>query len=314
MRIQHNIAALNSYSKLNTNNSAVQKNLEKLSSGYRINRAADDAAGLGISEKMRAQITGLETAQKNAKDGISVVQTAEGALTEVHSMLNRMVELATQSANGIYTTSERNKMQAEANALMSEIDRIANNTNFNGTELLNGSLGGTANANGTIGKMTLQIGDTAKQSIAVTISAMTTDALLTNFTQDEQKQIVAEASLTTGTTSFSAIKTDSATGKQFLSITSVGAAQQSAAIAKVMIERVSDTRGKLGAVQNRLDHTLNNLSATTENLTESESRIRDTDMANEMMGYTKNNILVQSAQAMLAQANQIPQGVLQLLQ
>lgn len=312
MRIQHNIAALNSYSKLNTNNSAVQKNLEKLSSGYRINRAADDAAGLGISEKMRAQITGLETAQKNAKDGISVVQTAEGALTEVHSMLNRMVELATQSANGIYTTSERNKMQAEANALMSEIDRIANNTNFNGTELLDGGLDGTTKANGTIGKMTLQIGDTAKQSIAVTVSAMTTDALLDSFTAEEAKQIAAEASLATGSTSFSAVKT--ANGKKFLSITSVGAAQQSAAIAKVMIERVSDTRGKLGAVQNRLDHTLNNLSATTENLTESESRIRDTDMANEMMGYTKNNILVQSAQAMLAQANQIPQGVLQLLQ
>ncbi len=273
MRIQHNISALNSYRNLTTNNSALSKNLEKLSSGYAINRAGDDAAGLAISEKMRAQITGLETAQKNANDAISLVQTAEGALTEVHSMLNRMVELATQSANGTYDDDvDRANIQAEVDALVEEIDRIAESTNFNGIELLSGG-----NAS-----MTLQIGDTADDfnQLTFTLSATTAAAMtLTGISVEDQ-------------------------------------AGASAAIVSIKnaINYVSSIRGNLGAIQNRLEHTINNLSVQTENITAAESRIRDVDMANEMMAYTKNNILVQASQAMLAQANTIPQGVLQLLQ
>ena len=273
MRIQHNIAALNSYRNLTTNNSAVSKNLEKLSSGYKINRAGDDAAGLAISEKMRAQITGLETAQKNANDGISLVQTAEGALTEVHSMLNRMVELATQSANGTYDNDvDRANLQAEMDSLLAEIDRIAESTNFNGINLLDGTSLGAG--------LSLQIGPTASETLTVTVASMTTNAL----------------------------------GINGLSIAQQGDANTAIETIREAINTVSSTRGDLGALQNRLEHTINNLSVTTENLTAAESRIRDVDIAEEMMAYTKNNILVQSSQAMLAQANQIPQGVLQLLQ
>lgn len=276
MRIQHNIAALNSYRNLTNNNSAVSKNLEKLSSGYKINRAGDDAAGLAISEKMRAQITGLETAQKNANDGISLVQTAEGALTEVHSMLNRMVELATQSANGTYDNdTDRDNLQKEVTALLDEINRIADSTNFNGINLLDGtSLGGAG--------LTLQIGDTADtfNQMKVVVDSMKADDL----------------------------------GIGSISVATQAEASTAVDLIKTAINSVSSTRGDLGAIQNRLEHTINNLSVTTENMTAAESRIRDVDMAEEMMAYTKNNILVQSAQAMLAQANQIPQSVLQLLQ
>lgn len=269
MRIQHNIAALNSYRQLGGNNSAVSKNLEKLSSGYRINRAADDAAGLAISEKMRGQIVGLQTAQKNANDGISLVQTAEGALTEVHDMLNRMKELATQAANGIYTKSDRDKLQSEVRALNDEIDRIAKNTDFNGTKLLDGTL-----------NTTLQIGDTAVQTIAVAIA----------------KGAGADAIGVGAAIDISTNAKDA--------ITAISTA----------VNNISTIRSNLGAIQKRLEHTINNLGVTTENMTAAESRIRDTDMAEEMMAYTKNNILVQAAQAMLAQANTVPQGVLQLLQ
>ena len=273
MRIQHNISALNSYRNLTNNNNALSKNLEKLSSGYAINRAGDDAAGLAISEKMRAQITGLETAQKNANDAISLVQTAEGALTEVHSMLNRMVELAVQSANGTYDDEvDHANIQAEVDALTEEIDRIAESTNFNGINLLDGSYS----------NQTLQIGDTADafNQLAVGISA---------------------------------------TSAESLGVSTVNVATQAGATAAISsiraaINYVSSVRGNLGAIQNRLEHTINNLSVQTENITAAESRIRDVDMANEMMAYTKNNILVQASQAMLAQANMVPQGVLQLLQ
>ena len=277
MRIQHNIAALNSYKNLTNNNSTVSKNLEKLSSGYRINRAGDDAAGLAISEKMRAQITGLETATKNANDGISLIQTAEGALTEVHSMLNRMVELAQQSANGTYQNEvDRENLQAEMDSLTSEIDRISQGTNFNGTNLLNGDLATSG--------VTLQIGDTSDtfNQLTVKVSSMSSSSLgidsskIDIKTQDKAAAAVDEI--------------------------------------KKAINTVSSTRGDLGAAQNRLEHTINNLSVTSENMTAAESRIRDVDMAKEMMSYTKNNILVQASQAMLAQANQVPQGVLQLLQ
>jgi flagellin len=271
MRVQHNIASMNSYRNYNNNTSMINKNLEKLSSGYRVNRAGDDAAGLAISEKMRAQITGLEVAQKNAKDGIGLVQTAEGALTEVHSMLNRMYSLAEQSANGTYDNdTDRTQLQKEVTALIEEIDRIAENSNFNGTALLDG----------TFSAKKLQIGDSSTETLSVTIKSMKA-ADLTIDSVDISSQTGASSAINA---------------------------------VKKAIDKVSDTRGGLGAIQNRLEHTINNLSVMQENLQDAESTIRDTDVASEMMKYTKNSILVQSAQAMLAQANQQPQGVLQLLQ
>ena len=514
MRIQHNIAALNSYRNLTGNNNAVSKNLEKLSSGYRINRAGDDAAGLAISEKMRAQITGLNTAQKNAQDGVSLVQTAEGAMTEVHSMLNRMVELADQSANGTYADEvDRENLQKEISSLKEEINRIADSTNFNGINLLDGSLStgklptftgldgltpttiaATGNkteltigsvaagvdqskeysltfnytdANGAAKEKTIKLTakdtqtlvdangnaytlKTARQAsaeemakafagalsadsevgglftvaenagklsfvsketgstggskvLAATTKYDTTSATLTAaqtagtdakveydfqnmekdkvFTVNGEKFVFATAGKqfdsdvnvleTTGTNpnadevgkmagmianklglSDEQVKDDGTkitfsasagnggltlqigdTADKFnqmtvsvgdmhakaLGISDVDISTQAGAKAAVdkiksAINSVSSTRGDLGAIQNRLEHTINNLSVSAENMTAAESRIRDVDMANEMMAYTKNNILVQSSQAMLAQANQLPQGVLQLLQ
>ena len=486
MRIQHNIAALNSYRNLTGNNNAVSKNLEKLSSGYRINRAGDDAAGLAISEKMRAQITGLNTAQKNAQDGVSLVQTAEGALTEVHSMLNRMVELADQSANGTYDNAvDRANLQKEITSLKSEIDRIADSTNFNGINLLDGSLSTTkldlaagqlggqattvkeiaatgatseivaqngantnpdkltveyADADGKLHSVELDIKDnTDAKEVAksiyeavsnnselssvfdvsinndtVTLTSKVTgeggarltrvsanavkvdeggiadgenakvqtensggdiqagdkitlngktyefvsdanqkvsdgatavivgadnNATLANLNK-ELEGVGIKAELSTNNLVFSATKNGSGLTLQIgdtsadfnqmtvsvgdmhgaaLGIADIDISTQAGAKAAVdkiksAINSVSSTRGDLGAIQNRLEHTINNLSVTAENMTAAESRIRDVDMANEMMAYTKNNILVQSSQAMLAQANQIPQGVLQLLQ
>ncbi|BFK21363.1 flagellin [Mediterraneibacter glycyrrhizinilyticus] len=493
MRIQHNIAALNSYRNLTGNNNAVAKNLEKLSSGYRINRAGDDAAGLAISEKMRAQITGLNTAQKNAQDGVSLVQTAEGALTEVHSMLNRMVELADQSANGTYDNPvDRANLQKEIASLKDEIDRIADSTNFNGINLLDGSLSTTkldlaagtlggqattvkeipatgttsgiaghdkaamgehtltveyADENGTLHKVDVKYKiDTADDkgkaidAILKAVSQNDTLSSVFNITKDtdsvnfESKVTGSKGAKvvnvsTTDTTSkmdadkaidgenakvqtqnagttiaegdtitlngktyefvkdasteptkkgatavvvgadnnatlgnlnkalesagikaefeannkdlvFSATKNGAGLTLQIgdtsadfnqmtvsvsdmhtdaLGIADIDISTQAGAKAAVdkiksAINSVSSTRGDLGAIQNRLEHTINNLSVTAENMTAAESRIRDVDMANEMMAYTKNNILVQSSQAMLAQANQLPQGVLQLLQ
>ncbi|GAB6954255.1 flagellin N-terminal helical domain-containing protein [Mediterraneibacter glycyrrhizinilyticus] len=490
MRIQHNIAALNSYRNLTGNNNAVAKNLEKLSSGYRINRAGDDAAGLAISEKMRAQITGLNTAQKNAQDGVSLVQTAEGALTEVHSMLNRMVELADQSANGTYDNEvDRANLQKEIASLKDEIDRIADSTNFNGINLLDGSLSaakldvksasiagnpitptvnaatGTtstfvvkAGAAGTKQTLTVEYADEsgtlheveveytsdtdAGKNDAAILGALQKSELASVFdiksdtkgnftltskvggengakltgisTTDTTPDAVKAGAVTKGknetvtltngaqniaagdtivlngkTYEFVAntgskpktegataivvgvdddatianlntalenagVKATKAGANLVLSATKDGAALTlqigdtsedfnqmnvsvgdmhtaalgiadidistqagaKAAVDKIKsaINSVSSTRGDLGAIQNRLEHTINNLSVTAENMTAAESRIRDVDMANEMMAYTKNNILVQSSQAMLAQANQLPQGVLQLLQ
>ena len=545
MRIQHNIMAMNAYRNYNTNTSALSKNLEKLSSGYKINRAGDDAAGLAISEKMRAQITGLETAQKNAKDGISLVQTAEGALTEVHDMLNRMVELANQSANGTYDNeTDRDNLQKELDQLRSEINRIADSSNFNGINLLDGTMedgatlggdaidistaltvvspetsavtevkpsfsinldglsiaGGAASKTGTL---TIQVGGqsitgtniaiatgatvtastiaNAFNNKTVTIGNMTftavasgttltftTNSAVTTATDtqadftvtvgtlgnatgasvvgtintatqvitsgtvasagkeavanltlskdmvadgntikigDQTFTIDADASYTTGATTigikdldatdpdfltevanritqsaktntvfsvgnnggtltFQSLSTDATTdlstvdavkaqfsvnkattsgegltlqigdtsdsfnqlnvsiqdmhvkslGIDTISIATQADAQNAVDAIKAAINTVSSVRGTLGATQNRLDHTINNLSVMTENIQDAESTIRDTDIAEEMMAYTKNNILVQSAQAMLAQANQVPQGVLQLLQ
>ena len=308
MRIQHNITALNAHRNLTNNNSAVGKSLEKLSSGYRINRAGDDAAGLAISEKMRAQITGLETAQKNANDGISLVQTAEGALTEVHSMLNRMVELATQSANGTYSTANRQEMQKEILRLNEEIDRISETANFNGTKLFSGFKAGA-----TSQKITLHVGDSHEKAnqLKVTFQKMNSSSLGLHSTDST----TFVKTLGTGTfTVGNDTKGANAVTIKNIDLTKADSARHAISVAQAAIDMVSSMRSDFGAMQNRLDHTINNLSVQTENITAAESRIRDVDMAKEMMAYTKNNILVQSAQAMLAQANQVPQGVLQLLQ
>ena len=283
MRIQHNVTALNAHRNLTNNNSAVSKSLEKLSSGYRINRAGDDAAGLAISEKMRAQITGLQTAQKNAEDGVSLVQTAEGALTEVHSMLNRMVELATQSANGTYSTENRAEMQKEINALNDEIDRIGATSNFNGTKLFDGKTT----------EIALHVGESSSDdnTLKVTLAAMNASSI---------KGKVGTATKNVDLTA--------------IDLTTVKGAKSAIDNINDAIDVISSMRSDFGALQNRLEHTINNLGVQTENITAAESRIRDVDMAKEMMAYTKNNILVQASQAMLAQANQVPQGVLQLLQ
>ena len=302
MRIQHNITALNAHRNLSNNNSAVGKSLEKLSSGYRINRAGDDAAGLAISEKMRAQITGLETAKKNAEDGVSLVQTAEGALTEVHSMLNRMVELATQAANGTYSTSNRQEMQKEINRLNDEIDRISKTSNFNGTKLF------TDFATGTSKEIILHVGDsheTANQ-LKVTFTGMNSSSLgMVKAGTDGIKDIDDKK-----------FKKELESGESLrnINVTDADKARHAISIANGAIDMVSSMRSDFGAMQNRLDHTINNLGVQHENISAAESRIRDVDMAKEMMAYTKNNILVQASQAMLAQANQVPQGVLQLLQ
>jgi len=277
MIINHNISALNTYRQLTANNNAVAKNLEKLSSGFRINRAGDDAAGLSISEKMRSQIRGLEMAQKNALDGISLIQTAEGALTETHAILQRMRELTVQAGNlGTNQSEDLQAIQDEIDALIEELNGISQRTEFNGKKLLNGDF-----ASGTA-DLVFQIGANAGQQLTLNIDDMSATNLGVNT--------VDVTSFTSGTDFDNAINAiDSA------------------------IQTVSQQRSALGAVQNRLEHTINNLGAAAENLTAAESRIRDVDMAKEMMEFTKNSILSQAATAMLAQANQVPQGVLQLL-
>ncbi len=286
MRIQHNIMAMNAYRNLSGNQNALSKNLEKLSSGYKINRAGDDAAGLAISEKMRAQITGLEAAQKNVKDGIGLIKTAEGALQEVQDMMNRMVYLAEQSANGTYDEKvDRAALEDEVKALTAEINRIGETANFNGQKLLNGDLT----------KVSFQIGDSNaagdKLAMSGIIGAKASQATIVDLTT-----AISVATQTKAQTAIDTLKGAAANPENGL------------------INKISSLRGKLGATQNRLEHTSNNLGVMRENIQDAESNIRDTDVADEMMKYTKNNILVQSAQAMLAQANQVPQGVLQLMQ
>ncbi|MBG9544724.1 flagellin [Cytobacillus firmus] len=280
MRINHNIAALNTYRQLNGANAGQMKSMEKLSSGLRINRAGDDAAGLAISEKMRGQIRGLDQASRNAQDGISLIQTAEGALNETHSILQRMRELAVQSSNDTNNSNDRTALQNEMDQLAKEVNRIANNTQFNTKDLLKGDFASSS--------LDFQIGANQGQTISLTISNM------------------AAGSLGVGSAN-----TEAATG---LDISSASASFDDA-ISKIdaAIQSVSNERSKFGSYQNRLEHTINNLGTSSENLTAAESRIRDVDMAKEMMSQTKNSILSQAAQAMLAQANQQPQGVLQLL-
>ena len=401
MRIQHNINALNSLRQLGTNNTNTGKNLEKLSSGYRINRAGDDAAGLAISEKMRGQINGLEQAEQNANDGISLIQTAEGGLNETHAILQRMREIAVQSANGTYQDDvDRENLNKEVEALQSEIDRISTSTHFNKINLLDGSIGEVAEITTTAGSVVpgttgtgdddvattvnidftgktgtgvigssisigdskyefVKTGETAKDTTATAIEVDIDDdgaaiatafnagiAAVAGFTKAVDGTNTAQVNLTetainddilsaapTVTTDSGLIFQIGANGtsdqqvslkvadmsSEGLGISSISVSTQEGANAALeaidtAINSVSGTRADLGALQNRLEHTVNNLGVTNENLTAAESRIRDVDMAKEMMEYTKNNILSQAAQAMLAQANQQPQGVLQLLQ
>lgn len=276
MRINHNISSYNTHRQLTFNNSQQGKSLEKLSSGYRINRAADDAAGLAISEKMRNQIRGLEQASKNALDGISLIQTAEGALNETHAMLQRMAELYVQGANEVLTTTDAAKIDAEINQLVNQIDAVGTQTQFNTKKLLND----------TTTQVIFQVGANKDETITLDLKA----ALATSL------DIKGLAGL------------GSAAADALNSTASANLASVQAAI-----DKVSGIRSDLGAVQNRLEHTINNLGTTAENLQAAESRIRDVDMAKEMSEFTKNNILQQAATAMLAQANQQPQGVLQLL-
>ncbi|MCC9022373.1 flagellin [Bacillus nakamurai] len=327
MRINHNIAALNTSRQLNAGSNAASKNMEKLSSGLRINRAGDDAAGLAISEKMRSQIRGLDMASKNAQDGISLIQTSEGALNETHSILQRMSELATQAANDTNTDSDRNELQKEMDQLSSEITRISSDTEFNTKKLLDG----------TAKDLTFQIGANEGQTMSLSINKMDSESLKvgTNYTANADGTEITDTAGNKATWADADAANNKAAGyydggklvyqadeklsadakvSKGIDISSSAKAASSALTTiKTAIDTVSSERAKLGAVQNRLEHTINNLGTSSENLTSAESRIRDVDMASEMMEYTKNNILTQASQAMLAQANQQPQQVLQLL-
>lgn len=345
MRINQNISAMNTYSRLTAANTAKSNSLARLSSGLRINKAGDDAAGLAISEKMRGQIGGLNQAIRNAQDGISLIQTAEGALNETHSILNRMRDLAVQSVNDTNTKEDRQNIQDEINQLATEITRIADDTEFNSKPLLKGDFSAT-----------FHIGANEGQNMQLTIAAMDSESLGVNGVLEEVDLSVegeeaieidggdftgkvlksgdtvvavkigddyysiddieydegeAEHAATTG-----ADKLELVAGAAYGGIDIMTAEKADAAISTIdsAVKLVSAERSKLGATQNRLEHTINNLTATSENLSAAESRIRDVDMAEEMMEFTKTNILSQAATAMLAQANQMPNSVLQLLQ
>ena len=271
MVVQHNLTAMNTNRQLGITTGGLAKSTEKLSSGYRINRAADDAAGLAISEKMRSQIRGLNRASKNSEDGVSLVQTAEGALNEVHSILQRMNELATQAANDTNTSADRGQIKLEIDQLVSEIDRIQSTTQFNTMNLLDGAFTGK----------NLQVGSLSGQKIELSIDNMNASSL--GLSVDGTK------------------------------VSSFSSAGDSMKAIQSALDIVSTQRAQLGAVQNRLEHTIANLDTTSENTQAAESRLRDTDMASEMVNYSKNNILQQAGQSMLAQANQANQGVLSLL-
>ncbi|WLR50593.1 flagellin [Bacillus tianshenii] len=374
MIINHNLPAMNSYRQLGMNQAGAAKSMEKLSSGLRINRAGDDAAGLAISEKMRGQISGLNQAQRNSQDAISLIQTAEGALNETHSILQRMRELATQASNDTNTDQDRQELQKELNQLTSEINRIGNNTEFNQKKLLNGSqslkagdyvasAGDVQSGNG----LKMQVGANSMQNFTVDIFDMRAEALgiagsggataqigsssmagqTTNAWQDSTNEVYYDETgaktsgktvITENGTTVGAEQVAKSSDAQFVSgasaadankLTDVGNSSGStvyaldiqshktatAAISVIdaAINQVSAERSKMGAFQNRLEHTITNLGNASENLQAAESRVRDVDMAKEMMSFTKNNILSQASQAMLAQANQRPQSVLQLL-
>jgi flagellin len=364
MVINHNIAALNTYNQLSKNEKAQASSLSKLSSGSRINSAADDAAGLAISQKMTAQVNGLNQAASNAQDGISLVQTAEGALGETQSILQRMNTLATQAANGTLAANDRAAVGTEITQLNSEIDRIADTTKFNGQTLLKGTFGvqfdsSSSMAVGTNGVTSIDVSGAAALSM-YTLTNTGNKFTLTDTTNGTGTQTIAMADNTAGSLNFDklgvkigvsdqqtaattlgTVKTtnsaavnlqigseatqtlgisigkmdSSATGLNTIGISVSNTADASTAMTTIQdaIDKVSLQRATLGAYQNRLDHTINNLTTSSQNLTAAASAITDVDMAKEMMNYTKNNILNQAAQAMLAQANQLPQGALQLL-
>lgn len=278
LSVNTNIAALNSYRNLSSTQGSMNKSLERLSSGLRINRAADDAAGLAISEGLRSQVGGTKVAIRNAQDAISVVQTAEGAMTEVHSILQRVRDLSVQGANDSNSADARTNIATEVTSLVAELDRIATSTNFNGIKLLDGTAGAASD-----GKLNFHVGagSTAADSIEVDLA--------------------------------SANVADVADALGALDFTTAAGALAAVGVADTQIKAVSTARASLGAYQNRFDHTINSLNVSLENLSASESRIRDTDMAQEMMNFTRSQILQQAGTAMLAQANQIPQSVLQLL-
>ena len=345
MVVQHNLTAMNSNRMLGVTSKTQAKSTEKLSSGYKINRAADDAAGLSISEKMRRQIRGLTQASLNAQDGISCVQTAEGALNEVHDMLQRINELSVKGENGTLTSTDRNYIQSEVKQLMSEIDRVQSTTTFNEQSLLDGSFSNKG----------LQVGAEAGQHIAITIANMSTNQLIGQALKDTVKFKVNHLETdkdgnVTGTDTAYGNKASDTSGievtltdkmlDKFYAYDNTKVVKNSNlqtvpgknnnglvtdkaptaadfaalnAFAKSALKTVSQQRSDLGAVQNRLEHTINNLDNVVENTTSAESQIRDTDMATEMVKYSNNNILTQAGQAMLAQANQSNQGVLSLL-
>src|ERR671924_1781434 len=283
LRIQNNVEAFNAHRQLTGTAAKAAKSMEKLSSGYRINRAADDAAGLAISEKMRGQIGGLAQAQRNAQDGVSLVQTAEGALTEVHSMLQRVRDLKVQYANGTLDDSDKEAIAAEVKQLATEIDKIRDDTEFNGIKLLDGT-------GGSSGTVSFQVGANTGETISVTTKDITASA--TSAGMAAIQTVAAAGSDAAASTAFAAVTLDNIDDA---------------------IEKVSGLRATFGAVQNRLEHRLNNLATYQENLVASESRIRDVDMASEMVNFTKLGILQQAGTSMLAQANQAPQNVLSLL-
>ena len=352
MVVRTNTMAINANNALNKNNSTVAGNLEKLSTGFKINRAADDASGLAISEKMKAQIKALDTASKNAQDGASLIKTAEGYMGEVHDMLNRIVELAEKSANGTYEVKEgktaatedfgstgvdRQALQDEVDQLTAEIDRIATTANFNELKLMDGSmdtrtaaqakhitgvtLATDANdgsvttadaATGDVGSaLTLQIGETSTPSdkLSIGIKNFKTDYLFAGLTETAKANDTDKGNTLVAMNT----KSENATGVT-LNISNQAAASKVAEKGRDVINDVSSQRASLGALENRLDYTMNNLNTASENITDANSRIRDTDMAKTMMQYTQGNTLTQAAQAMLAQANQAPSSVLQLLQ
>ncbi len=313
MVVQHNLQTMNANRMLNITTGTQSKSAEKLSSGYRINRAADDAADLSISEKMRKQIRGLDQASTNAEDGVSAVQTAEGALTEVHSMLQRMNELAVQASNGTNSKTDRDAIQSEIDQLTTEIDRVAETTKFNESYLLKGDSNGAtkkmyleAHDAGLKGKLTDNGDGTFKISLAQTEVAEKLNFNL-HVGSDADMTNKINVNIETMNSSYLGIK-----GLNVSDDTGVAATYAVDAIADAL-QKVSDQRSSLGAVQNRLEHTIANLDNVVENTTSAESRIRDVDMAEEMVEYSKNNILAQAGQSMLAQANQATQGVLSLL-
>lgn len=325
MRINQNISAMNTYSRLTSANSAKSNSLAKLSSGLRINKAGDDAAGLAISEKMRGQVGGLKQAVRNAQDGISLIQTAEGALTETHSMLQRMRELAVQAGNETNTDDDIAQIQAEFDQLANEITRVSTDTEFNTKNVFETKKavtdeGGNTTLETKLAEFTFQIGANDGQTMEVKVGAMDAESLGVGRLMIENENYTEEDYDAEDPTTHKYIEFDPDTDDYDEAVL-MGIDLSDETVKATLLETidgaintVSTQRSSLGAAQNRLDHTINNLTATAENLSAAESRIRDVDMAEEMMEFTKNNILSQAATAMLAQANQMPNSVLQLLQ